>query len=466
MYNSKKLSYLLLILVISISLFVTIYIYLNQKSLQPGYDYFYLLPLSYLLAYLLFIHRVIYKYGISMFMAVYLMVSFFRYVILSYLVVSSGWYLGRSSISPSKEKFNDAIFLMIYELIVYNLFIYIFHKKLFKVNMSYNRIVYFSKNNFIYLSFIVLTLGLVIMFPDSLKFFSFFKVNNNYMNIEELNIMSSITVICINLSKILLYFIFVRFIITNFAKKHPVSSILLVSLVTISHSLIFFGANRSDFIFSFIINILILIYLYKRVGLYIAISLITLLPIVLSKITEYRNTVTITGGANKLVDFTDTLQVYLAGVYNVAISLEMGSDKKGIILYLADIFRSAIGPNIILKNFNIVSSSKLFNERIFLNDRISQIIPMIGQGNFYVGALLSPIIGVCFIFIAIYLTKKLIEVRRIELIFVFSLFSGRIGFVMAQNGNILLNDLTFYLPLFLLVYYLNNKVGIKYEKLK
>ena len=57
----------------------------------------------------------------------------------------------------------------------------------------------------------------------------------------------------------------------------------------------------------------------------------------------------------------------------------------------------------------------------------------------------------------------MVKVKRMELIYIFTLFSGRIGFVMAQNGNILLNDLTFFLPLFLLLYYLNNKVVIKNE---
>ncbi len=466
MYKSQKLSYLLLVIVLSISLFVSIYIYINQKNLEPGYEFLYLLPIAYFLGYILFLHKVIYKFGISIFMLVYLTVSFFRYVILSYLVVSSGWYLGRSAVSPTKEKFNDAIFLMIYELFIYNLFIYIFHKKLFKGNIKNAIVVRFSRNNFVYLCFITMTLALTIIFPDSLNFFSFFKVNNNYSSIETLNTMSAITAICINISKLFIYFILVRFVIINFFKRYTIASIIMISLITIFNSLIFFGANRSDFIFSFIINILVLIYLYKKLGIYISIFLISILPIVLSKITEYRNSVTITGGVNRLIDITDTLQIYLGGVYNVAISLELNSDKKGLIYFLIDIFRSAIGPNVFLKNLNVVSSSKLFNERIFLNDKVSQIIPLIGQSNLYVGMLLSPILGVFFIFLAIYLTKKIVEVKRIELIYVFSLFSGRIGFVMAQNGNILLNDLTFYLPLFLLIYYINNKVVINHEKFK
>ena len=85
--------------------------------------------------------------------------------------------------------------------------------------------------------------------------------------------------------------------------------------------------------------------------------------------SSYRQTTTITKGANKLVDFTDNLQVYLGGVYNVALSLDMSSPNSQPIILLVDIFRSAFGPNLILKHLNIVPSVNLFNTRIYLSDR-------------------------------------------------------------------------------------------------
>ena len=120
--------------------------------------------------------------------------------------------------------------------------------------------------------------------------------------------------------------------------------------------------------------------------------LILLLPIVVSGMTKYRESVTVTNGANKLVDITDNLQVYLGGVYNVAMSLDLTSPTNNPLMLLADIFRSAIGPNLILKNLNLVSSVKLFNFRIYQNDHISQIIPMIGQANLYLGFIFAPLL--------------------------------------------------------------------------
>ena len=51
-------------------------------------------------------------------------------------------------------------------------------------------------------------------------------------------------------------------------------------------------------------------------------------------------------------------------------------------------FRSAFGPNLILKHISIVPSVNLFNNRIYLNDHVAQIIPMIGQSNLYLGHIL------------------------------------------------------------------------------
>ncbi|RIL33048.1 capsule biosynthesis protein CapI, partial [Staphylococcus equorum] len=288
-------------------------------------------------------------------------------------------------------------------------------------------------------------------------------VNSEYTAIDELDGLTSIVTIFLNVSRLLIFFMIIKWIMQNIHPKNPIFSFSLVIFITIINSLIFFGTNRSDFIFNFAINLIILVYLYKKLGITVNIILISLLPIVVVGMTKYRNSVSITGGANKLVDITDYLQIYLGGVYNVALSLDLKVQNANIFNLLLDISRSAIGPNVILKNMDIVSSSELFNYRIFFSNHMSQIIPMIGQSNLYLGTIFSPILGLAFIFLAVFLTKEIVKVKRMELIYIFTLFSGRIGFVMAQNGNILLNDLTFFLPLFLLLYYLNNKVVIKNE---
>lgn len=465
MYKSKTLNLVINSLIIIISLITTIYLFKQRPQLDVGYENIYLLPLAYLICHILFIRKVMKNYGISMFLGVYITVSFFRYVLISGLVVIAHWFYGRAIVPPEPIFYKKAIWLMIYELFAYNLAIILFHKLFFKKKKNINNEatvnVSYSKNNIVYIVFMILTVLLVAIRPSALSFFSFLSVNENFSGLDKADTLTAITTIFLNISRILIYLIVIRWLMINVHPKSPYLSFSVILLVTIINSLIFFGTNRSDFIFNFIVNLVILMYLYKKLGITVSAILITLIPIVVENMSSYRQTTTITKGANKLVDFTDNLQVYLGGVYNVALSLDMSSPNSQPIILLVDIFRSAFGPNLILKHLNIVPSVNLFNTRIYLSDHVAQIIPMIGQSYLYLGFIFSPILGIGFIFIAIFLVREIVRVNRLELIYILTLFSGRLGFVMAQNGNILLNDLTFFFPLFLIVYYLNNKVVSK-----
>ena len=261
-------------------------------------------------------------------------------------------------------------------------------------------------------------------------------MNKNYVGLESVDTLTAIITIFLNTSRILIYLIIVRWCMLNIHPKSPILSFIFVSIITIVNSLVFFGTNRADFVFNFIVNLVVLIYLYRKLGIGLSMILMTVLPIVVSNLSSYRNSTSITKGANKLIDFTDNIQVYLGGIYNVALSLDLQSPNNSPWILLIDIFRSAFGPNLILKHISIVPSVNLFNNRIYLNDHVAQIIPMIGQSNLYLGHIFAPVLGVAFIFLAIFIVKEIIKVKRLELIYVLTLFSGRLGFVMAQNGNI------------------------------
>ena len=82
MYKSKTLNLIINSLIIIISLISTIYLYIERLSLDSGYELIYLLPLSYCVFHVFFIRKVMKDYGISMFLGIYMTVSFFSYVIL------------------------------------------------------------------------------------------------------------------------------------------------------------------------------------------------------------------------------------------------------------------------------------------------------------------------------------------------------------------------------------------------
>lgn len=461
MYRSAVMTNIITIFITICSLFIGGLLYFHKNEMIDGYEYLFLLPLIYLITFLLFIRPIIKNIGLSFFLATFSIVAFFRYSILSFLIYKSKWYYGVSNYSPSNEQFSNAIIFMCYEVIIYSLAIFIFHKLLIKSQTTGS--VVFSKNNFIYFLFIFITIIIVILNPSSLKYFSFISINENFESVDTLGSFALVAVVFLSVSRILIYFIIMKFLVLKIKPTNYILSFVMVASISVINSMIFVGTNRASFILNFVATIIILIYLYKKTAITFSFIMAAILPPLLGSLLSFRQTTTITQGANKLVDLTDTLQVYLGGVYNVAMSLDITSPNNNPLYLIIDIMRSAIGPNILLKNMNFVNSVHLFNERIFQSNLVSQILPMIGQGKLYLGYIFAPLLGVLFIFIATYFTKIIVEKRRFELIFVFTLITGRLGFVMAQNGNIFLNELTFYLPLFLLVYYINNKVVIKNE---
>ncbi|PTJ86777.1 hypothetical protein BU032_13570, partial [Staphylococcus simulans] len=70
--------------------------------------------------------------------------------------------------------------------------------------------------------------------------------------------------------------------------KHPIFAFTSVVIITLINAMILFGTNRSDFIFSFIINLLILVYLFRKYGVALGAILITLVPVVVGNMTKYR----------------------------------------------------------------------------------------------------------------------------------------------------------------------------------
>jgi len=213
-----------------------------------------------------------------------------------------------------------------------------------------------------------------------------------------------------------------------------------------------------------IASIVLLNKLIPKIGRVFTIFITVLLGAMIIGLTQFRNTVSVTKGQERIIDLTDTLQVYLGGIYNVAISLETADFYNlhgNIMLFLFDILRSTLGFNLILKHFDINTTSMLFNERLYFSDHVAQIIPMIGQSYFFVGTLLAPILLVLFIVFARKLLTFIDKSYRIEIIFLLTISASRIGFSMGQNGSILMNDISFFLMLNLSVYYLNNKISLR-----
>jgi len=125
-----------------------------------------------------------------------------------------------------------------------------------------------------------------------------------------------------------------------------------------------------------------------------------------------------------------------------------------------DFVRPMIGVNLLVKNLDIKYSNMYFNERLWRTDRRSQIIPMIGQGNLFLGPIFAPVFGLIFVYLAYWLVNKAYGMGDPLMFYFFTLSIARMGFLMGQNSMNMINDLSFNLFLFLVIYYANKRLRI------
>lgn len=364
---------------------------------------------------------------------------------------------------PMYSSYDLALIIMMYELIVSSMFIHILDKK--ESTTCYNKEnLVINKKNYIYWIFGAIIVIISIMDNNIMKAFNFIiPKEDTSRSFSDFSMIQSLSIYGILIFKQICFVMIVYYLSKKYELTKKKKYIYISLIFSIMNILFYFGTNRSDVIMTAIVSALTLYKLFgKSIKKYIVVLGIVLV-IVISGISVYRSGVSVSGGTSKLIDFTDKLQVYLGGPYNVAIAIEtkeMFPQANNIKVLLFDIFRPMIGINVFIKDLPIKYSNIYFNERIWLNiDRRSQIIPMIGQGNLFFGTILSPILTLLFIKLAYYLNRKIKQCNRVEIFYFFNLSVARMGFMMGQNTMNMINDLSMNLFLFLIIYWINNFVS-------
>lgn len=468
-YNKQANMYKLIsdVIVLVSSLFSIIYIVYNNE--HEGYKLFFLLPLTFIVVYLLILNKIIF-YRFRFFIMSFSFISFMRYVIMPVMIVFSGYYGGRSVVSPTSESYKRACLLMCYELIIISIVILILEKRRNKetsyIKMSEKKIK-LSKNNFIYLSFFMLSILVIIIVPESLNLFSIITprlTGTEYL--QELGFKVAIATYILFTAKHLIYILTISMLYKRFKKTNKRIYRNIAFLVTIINISIFYGLNRSDLLIPACASIIIYMILFKDKNIfkYIIIA-IAVLTLVIS-IGNSRNIASISKNKSKIVDIADFMQGYLGGVYNVAISLETYEyypEVRSLPRLAYDTFRPFIGVNIFLKNVNMDFTNTYFNKRIYFNDHTAQIVPMIGQGYLQFGYILSPILGCLIVYIAYLFEDVINKASRIEIIYFVSICLIRMGFFMGQNTGNIANEISMNLVMFIIIYLLNNKIVYKKE---
>jgi len=416
-----------------------------------GYEVIFLLPLAYAVVFCVSVLTV--RESPSLLLSGLTAVAYLRYVILTLLLVYNGGYEGRSWQPPSNDSIQYAILLMVYELLAVILAALFLEGKFRK---KHTAIVSSGERPIpLWICFGALTFSFALcaLTPPALDLVSFVRPTI----VEDETSQPPIAILFAMIFVLSKLFLCVGLIHRCHLYKGTYKKIMpwLALIIASVNIAIFFGSNRLAILLNAIVSVVFLFRYFGWRAFMPAAGVLAIFIAVFSIVTEERQYYD--SGAPWNMDAADSIQAYTGGTYNVAIGVEVSemfpeAGKLEVLLY--DLVRPTIGLNIISKNWNIVYSNIYFNYRMFVHiDRRSQIMPMIAQSNLFFGPLLSPILSILFIFVGYYLLSKSHFSKQPELSFCMLLIVSRITFIFGQNTMNMMNFISLYLILPVILLY-------------
>lgn len=441
------------------------FLYVAADVSHEGYVLQPILPLSYFFVYQIFLYPR-FKNETTIFFKVFTAVSFMRYVVMPATIVYADYYGGRSPTMPASDSFQTAIILMTYELIILAVAVGSFERSRWKqstrglakrLTMSLG-----LRRNLVFVGVVFVAAAYLLVDRSWLLLVNFFLPNQLDGLIVGTEGMFGAYMFIVLKQWFFVYSIYYVSLRAN--KWHRSITVLLILILVAINVGVFMGTNRSDVLVTAIVSMLFVRELFpiSTISLVYAIGAFGVF-VLISEITITREHSTITKGYDQMKDVADFQQVYLGGVYNVAIAIETKEyfpEASNLEVMMFDFIRPMIGVNLLVKNMDIKYSNIYFNSRLWHSDRRSQIIPMIGQGNLFLGPILAPLFGLLFVFLAYWLIHKSSGGNDPLMMYFFTLSIARMGFLMGQNSMNMINDLSFNLFLFLIIYFANRVIKI------
>ncbi len=431
-----------------------------------NYAFLSALPLSYFVLFTFFIKKFFYYKKATIFLLVFTLISFFRFVILPITMVIANYSGGRSLVTPRDSSFDIAVILMIFELLVSFLLIRIMERRIHLKNLNQKKLELKlgGRRNLIFILFIVLSLIFLLFDNRWLLVINFFQAQPLIWG-DDLPIEAMFGSYLFMIVKQMLFVFGIFYFFKSYQKnKSPVFLVLAIT-ITVLNIGIFMGTNRADVLVGSFAALLLLFFLFplKNIKI-IAVAMVIGIMGLLTQISETRNFSAYSAGKSNSLIMADNLQAYLGGPYNVAIAIETKSNypqASNIEVLFFDIFRPMLGVNFLVRDLPLEYSNIYFNRRMFLADHPrSQIIPMIGQGNLFFGYFFSPLFNVIFILLAYWFTSLALKRGNLMLFYFLILTVIRMSFMMGQNTMNLINDMSFNLFLFIIIFHLNKIVSI------
>lgn len=471
MTQKKSIKSLVSIVLVSLCCMISLFISLDAEN--DIYKLIWILPIAYSICFTTMLYPMVTKHR-SIFTITLLIMSFIRYVMLPAGMVLASKYSGKSPSDPSLSSVNTAVFMMIYELVALSMLL--FHltgkqaasiqnlkndeqeEKLFS-NQDY-------KSGFIVFgAFFALTIALVAMIPHTIQNFNFITpTDSTTKNMVSIRTIEQISTVCLSVTKqfCALFIAFRCYEKYQLTRNNIWSSIALIAMLL--NACIYTGTNRSDFILMVIASFVIYTTLFPSKKRQTTIIMVALLGVAVPALSAYRKAGIIdtnSGVQGVINSFTDIMWGYSGGPYNVAIAYEaahMYPEGRNILNFFYDFLRPTFGLNLLMQKIHLTYSNVYFNYRYYMEEKVTQILPMVGEGYFYFGIIGCPIITMIFGWLGI----KLSTIRKMStdpfVVYFLTITCCRLGFIMGQNATIQMNDLSFNLFVPLLLIYFSKKL--------
>lgn len=455
------------VIVLLVGITTCLYVYNNVNA--AGYEVLYLLPLCYVLSFTSILSHFLIK-RFNIFLLVFTVISFARYVCLPFLVVYTGYYGGRSPEPPLTDSLHKAIYLMIYELVAISLTILIMELFLSKKWRKPEDVQVLSdpsrRDGFLLFAGIGILAVLVI--PNAAASVSFFRPKEALVEVVSNNsTLSMLGTYLFIIAKQLLFLIGIAACQKNYRKTKKKRFLVIAVCLLFFNIGIFVGTNRSDIVLSAIVSLIVFYKIFPEIFKWVAVGTVSLIGGIVTLMGQVRNIASISGGHSSLVDFTDNLQVYFGGPYNVALAIEtklLYPQAHNLSVLFFDIFRPMIGVNIFVKHLPFYYSNIFFNQRYYYANQETQILPIIGQGNLFFGYLGAPLFSILIVCLAYFLQYKIECTKSLAMFYFLTLVCTRLGMVMGQNTMNIVNDLSYNLFLFLIIYACSSLIVFKKRK--
>ncbi|MBA4283880.1 MAG: hypothetical protein C0432_06280 [Candidatus Puniceispirillum sp.] len=438
-YNLILISFLLSIL----GFFFT----LNSSVKFPGYEYLFLLPISYFIGLLIvsstLTNSKLLRHKITL--SFIWVLGTIRLILIPISISLASQEPGISYINPSPSNINEAIVMIAYEWFTICVFLSVYFSLLVPKSLSEERdhLPILSGNKFIYLLFVTVSFLLMIYYGLTSPYINFIYIDLGSTGERIGDETNTLNVLLLQVIQIGIMLSFLMFI-NNYQKKYAIYNRNIYFYIPLAFALIslliIVGERRSTQIYMFLIltYILIIFYKNKKKQILTYLSSAVLLVLVLMSIYKFSYaflhgsyTAALQSSTFEWDEVSSLLQSYFFGPENVAIAIEFSKQTlSNNFNFIFDFFRSVFGFSFLFKESSYQLTSTKFNTFIYGYDRSNgHLLSSLGYGYLYFGPILAPICTLFNISIAILLEKLLPRLKSLEILYLvlFILFRYSFG---------------------------------------